>query len=149
MVFREKWFIFALLSMFIVTIIDLSKKFILDKKMINPNELIIYSAMLLGIIGFFHFLSDKKCRSVEKIDKRLFFILPLIGILAYAFNIVFTKSIFLAPDVSLTGAIISLNIVFVYLFSSFFFEKSPKFNFEVLFGIILLLIGVNIISRNL
>jgi len=145
--FREKWFIFALISMFIVTLIDLTKKFILDKKMINPTELIIYSAMVLGIIGFFHFLTDKKCRPVGKMNKNLFFILLLIGILAYLFNIAFTKSIFLAPEVSLTGVIISLNIIFVYMFSSIFFEKSPKFNFDVLFGLILILSGVNIISR--
>lgn len=145
--FREKWFLFALLSMFIVALIDLTKKFILDTKMINANELIIYSAMVLGIIGFLHFLTDKKCRSVGKMNKNLIFILLLIGIFAYLFNIAFTKSIFLAPEVSLTGMIISLNIIFVYMFSSIFFENSPKFNFDVLFGLILILSGINIISR--
>jgi uncharacterized membrane protein len=145
--FREKWFIFALLSMFIVTLIDLTKKFILDEKMINPTELIIYSAMVLGIIGFFHFLTDKKCRPIGKMNKNLFFILVVIGILAYLFNIAFTKSIFLAPEASLTGVIISLNIIFVYMFSSIFFKKSPKFNFDVLVGLILILSGGNIISR--
>tara|TARA_B110000208_G_scaffold51095_1_gene67179 strand:+ start:704 stop:1159 length:456 start_codon:yes stop_codon:yes gene_type:complete len=147
MLFSGNWFIFALLSMFLVVFIDLIKKYILDKNIVNPTELMIYSAMVLGFMGFLHFLYDKNCRPIGKIDRRLFFILLLIGILAYLFNITFTKSIFLAPDVSLTGIIISLNIVFIYLFSSLFFEKSPEFNFEVLFGILLILIGINIISR--
>jgi len=147
MLFSGNWFIFALLSMFFVVLIDLIKKYILDKNIIKPTELMIYSAMFLGFMGFLHFLYDKNCRPIGKIDRRLFFILLLIGILAYLFNITFTKSIFLAPDVSLTGIIISLNIVFIYLFSSLFFEKSPEFNFEVLFGILLIAIGINIISR--
>jgi len=147
MLFSGNWFIFALLSMFLVVFIDLIKKYILDKNIIKPTELMIYSAMFLGFMGFLHFLYDKNCRPIGKIDRRLFFILLLIGILAYLFNITFTKSIFLAPDVSLTGIIISLNIVFIYLFSSLFFEKSPEFNFEVLFGILLIVIGINIISR--
>jgi drug/metabolite transporter (DMT)-like permease len=147
MLFREEWFIFALSSMFLVVFIDLIKKYILDKKIITPIELAIYSAMFLGLMGFLHFLYDKNCRSLFKMDMSLFLILLLIGILAYLFNITFTKSIFLAPDVSLTGIIISLNILFIYLFSSLFFEKSPKFNFEVLFGILLIIIGINIISK--
>ena len=147
MLFSGNWFIFALLSMFLVVFIDLIKKYILDKNIIKSTELMIYSAMVLGFMGFLHFLYDKNCRPIGKIDRSLFFILLLIGILAYLFNITFTKSIFLAPDVSLTGIIISLNIVFIYLFSSLFFEKSPEFNFEVLFGILLIVIGINIISR--
>jgi uncharacterized membrane protein len=147
MFYTKKWFIFALLAMIIVTFIDLVKKYILDKKMLNTDELIIYSAIIMGIIGFFHFLSNNKCRSIGKIDKNLFFILFFISILAYLFSVFFTKSIFLAPDVSLTNIIIGLNIVFVYIFSSLFFETSPEFNYYVLLGIILIIIGVNIISR--
>jgi len=45
MLFREEWFIFALSSMFLVVFIDLIKKYILDKKIITPIELAIYSAM--------------------------------------------------------------------------------------------------------
>ena len=124
MFFGKKWFNYALLAMIIVTLIDLIKKYILDKKMVNTDELIIYSAMFVGIFGFLHFLSNQNCRSIGKINKNLFFILFFCGILGYLFNICFTKSIFLAPDVSLTGIIISLNIVFVYIFSSLFFENS-------------------------
>jgi len=147
MFFGKKWFNYALLAMIIVTLIDLIKKYILDKKMVNTDELIIYSAMFVGIFGFLHFLSNQNCRSIGKINKNLFFILFFCGILGYLFNICFTKSIFLAPDVSLTSIIISLNIVFVYLFSSMFFKTSPEFNYDVLFGLILIIIGVNIISR--
>tara|TARA_B110000444_G_scaffold257067_1_gene294780 strand:- start:3329 stop:3778 length:450 start_codon:yes stop_codon:yes gene_type:complete len=147
MFFGKKWFNYALLAMIIVTLIDLIKKYILDKKMVNTDELIIYSAMFVGIFGFLHFLSNQNCRSFGKINKNLFFILFFCGILGYLFNICFTKSIFLAPDVSLTSIIISLNIVFVYLFSSMFFKTSPEFNYDVLFGIILIIIGINIISR--
>lgn len=139
--------VYICIIIYVVVLIDLIKKYILDKNIIKPTELMIYSAMFLGFMGFLHFLYDKNCRPIGKIDRRLFFILLLIGILAYLFNITFTKSIFLAPDVSLTGIIISLNIVFIYLFSSLFFEKSPEFNFEVLFGILLIAIGINIISR--
>lgn len=147
MFYTKKWFNFALLAMIVVTLIDLIKKYILDKKMLNTDELIIYSAIFGGIIGFLHFLSNKNCRSIEKINKKLFFILFFLGVLAYLFSVFFTKSIFLAPDVSLTNIIIGLNIVFVYIFSSLFFEKSPDFKFDVLLGILLIIFGINIISR--
>jgi len=115
MFFGKKWFNYALLAMIIVTLIDLIKKYILDKKMVNTDELIIYSAMFVGIFGFLHFLSNQNCRSIGKINKNLFFILFFCGILGYLFNICFTKSIF-------------LYILFLNMISLNFWEITSRVN---------------------
>jgi len=148
MIFKGEWFVFALFGMFLICIIDLSKKYILDKKIINTNELVIYSAILGGIIGVCHFLFEKKCRYPNKFDIGILILLVGLAIAAYLFNLTFIHSISLAPDVSLTGIILSLNIILVYLFSSLFFESSPGFNLVVFFGLMLIISGINIIANN-
>tara|TARA_B100000795_G_scaffold262877_1_gene241283 strand:- start:248 stop:694 length:447 start_codon:yes stop_codon:yes gene_type:complete len=142
------WVIFALISLICVVFIDLTKKYILDKNIIRPNELIIYSAIFAGVLGIGHFLFDKECRHVNKIDKKPLVCIILLGFLSYLFNISFIHSLNLAPDASLTGMIVSLNIIFIYLVSSIFFEKSPDFNFTVFFGLLLIILGINIIANN-
>jgi membrane-associated HD superfamily phosphohydrolase len=148
MIFKGEWFLLALVGMFLICIIDLSKKYILDKNMIKTNELVIYSAILAGLIGVLHFLFGKKCRSPNKFDVNILILLFGLAIAAYLFNLSFIYSISLAPDVSLTGMILSLNIVLVYLFSSFFFTSSPGFNLDVFFGLIMIVGGINIIANN-
>jgi len=148
MVFKGAWFILAVIAMFIAVIIDLSKKIILDKNMIKPNELVIYSTMGIGLFGLLHFFCDKKCRSPKKFNTKMLSLLIFFGIVGYAFSLVFTHSMKLSPDVTLVAMIVSLNIVFIYLISSIFFEKSPNFNVNVFLGLILIIIGINIISKN-
>ena len=148
MVFKGAWFILAVIAMFIAVIIDSSKKIILDKNMIKPNELVIYSTMGIGLFGLLHFCCDKKCRSPKKFNTKMLSLLIFFGIVGYAFSLVFTHSMKLSPDVTLVAMIVSLNIVFIYLISSIFFEKSPKFNVNVFLGLILIIIGINIISKN-
>ena len=147
MVFKGKWFIFAVASLFLAAAIDLSKKYILDKKMIKPNELVIYITIIIGIFGLCNYWYDNKCRSIQQINKKLFLILIFIGFIGYTFTIVFTHAINLSPDVTLVGMIVSLNIILLYLISSIFFESSPKFNVDILFALILIIIGINIISK--
>tara|TARA_B100000795_G_scaffold269545_2_gene259255 strand:- start:731 stop:1180 length:450 start_codon:yes stop_codon:yes gene_type:complete len=148
MIFKGEWFVLALFGMLLICIIDLSKKYILDKNIIKTNELVIYSTILVGLIGVFHFLFEKKCRYPNKFDMKILILLFGLAIAAYLFNLAFIRSISLAPDVSLTGMILSLNIVLVYLFSSFFFTSSPGFNIDVFFGLILIVGGINIIANN-
>ena len=148
MVFKGAWFILAVIAMFIAVIIDSSKKIILDKNMIKPNELVIYSTMGIGLFGLLHFFCDNKCRSPTKFNTKMLSLLIFFGIVGYAFSLVFTHSMKLSPDVTLVAMIVSLNIVFIYLISSIFFEKSPNFNMNVFLGLILILIGINIISKN-
>jgi len=143
---KSTWVIFAIISLICVVFIDLSKKYILDKNIIRPNELIIYSAIFAGFLGLGHFLYDKECRHIVKFDKTPLIFIILLGVLSYLFNISFIHSLNLAPDASLTGMIVSLNIIFIYLVSSIFFEKSPAFNFTVFFGLLLIIIGINVIG---
>ena len=147
MVFKGKWFILAIICLFLAAIIDLSKKYILDKNITTTSEVVIYTTIVVGLFGLLHFFCDKKCRSPKKINSKLLLFLLLLGFLGYCFNIAFTYSMKLSPDVTLVGMIVSLNIIFLYLGSSIFFEASPKFNFDVFFGLILILIGINIISK--
>ena len=148
MVFKGRWFILAVTAMFIAVIIDSSKKIILDKNMIKPNELVIYSTMGIGLFGLLHFFCDKKCRSPTKFNTNMILILIFFGFIGYLFSLIFTYSMKLSPDVTLVAMIISLNIIFMYLISSIFFEASPHFNSNVFFGLILIVIGINIISKN-
>lgn len=147
MVFKGKWFFLALIAMILAVFIDASKKYILDKNMIKPNELIIYCTILIGIFATCHYFYDKKCRPIYKINKKLLLLLLLIGMCGYFFTIVFVHSIDLAPDVTLPAMIVSLNIILMYLISSIFFEHSPKFNVDVFFGLLLIVFGINIISK--
>ena len=146
MIFKEKWFIYSVCALFFVIIIDLIKKNILDKNIIKPNELIIYTAIIMGIIGIFNLYFDTKCINPIKLNIKIILILFLLSILSYFFNIAFINSINLAPEAALTGMIVSLNIIFIYIFSSLFFKKSPKFNWKVLLGFLVTCIGINIIT---
>jgi len=148
MIFKGKWFILAVTAMFIVVILDAGKKYILDLRLLNPNELIIYTSIGIGIFGLLHYFCDKKCRTLVQFNSKIILFLFMLALMGYLFNVVFVNSINLSPDVTLVGLIVSLNIIFIYLISSIFFEKSPSFNFDVFFGLILTLIGINIISKN-
>ena len=147
MVFKGKWFILAVACLFLAAMIDLSKKYILDKNMIKPNEMVIYVAIIIGLFGLCHYMYDNDCRGIHQMNKKLFLILIIIGLIGYSFTIAFTHAIKLSPDVTLVGMIVSLNIILLYLVSSIFFESSPKFNMDILFALILILIGINIISK--
>jgi len=147
MVFKGKWFILAVMCLFLAAIIDLSKKYILDKNIIKPNELVIYTTIGIGFFGLIHFFCDKKCRSPKKLNGKLLLLLLLLGFIGYSFSIAFTHAIKLSPDVTLVGMIVSLNIILLYLISSIFFESSPKFNMDILFALVLIIIGINIISK--
>ena len=147
MVFKSKWFILAVACLFLAAMSDLTRKYVLDKKMIKPNEMIIYVAIIIGLFGLCHYMYDNNCRPANKMNTKLFLILILIGIIGYSFTIAFTYAINLSPDVTLVGMIVSLNIILLYLVSSIFFEASPKFNMDIFFALILILIGINIISK--
>jgi drug/metabolite transporter (DMT)-like permease len=148
MVFTGKWFILAVIAMFIIVILDAGKKYILDLKLFNPSELIIYTSIGIGLFGLLHYFYDKKCRTLPRFNRKALLFLFMLAILGYIFNIVFVNSINLSPDVTLVSMVLSLNIILIYLISSLFFEKSPNFNLNVFLGLFLILIGINIISKN-
>ena len=147
MVFQGIWFKLAIVSLFFASFIDLSKKYILDNKMIKPNELVIYTTIIIGLFGLCNYFYDKKCRPISQMKGNLFLILIAIGLIGYIFTIAFTHSIDLSPDVTLVAMIVSLNIIFIYCISSVFFEKSPRFNIDVFFALVLIVIGINIIAK--
>ena len=115
--------------------------------MIKPNEMVIYVAIIIGLFGLCNYIYDNDCRGIHQMNKKLFLILIIIGLIGYSFTIAFTHAIKLSPDVTLVGMIVSLNIILLYLVSSIFFESSPKFNMNIFFALILILIGINIISK--
>ena len=147
MIFSGKWFILAVIAMFLIVIMDAGKKYILDLKLLNTSELIIYTSIGIGIFGLLHYFYDKKCRILMQFNRKVILFLFMLALIGYLFNIVFVNSINLAPDVTLVAMIVSLNIILIYLISSIFFEKSPRFNFDVFFGLILTLIGISIIAK--
>jgi len=148
MIFKGKWFILAVICMFLVVIIDSSKKFILDKNMIKPNELVIYSTIGIGLFGLIHFFYDKECRPPTEFNTKMLLLLIFFGFIGYAFSLIFIHSMKLSPDVTLVAMIVSLNIIFMYLISSIFFKSSPGFNIGVFVGLFLIVTGINIISNN-
>ena len=59
--FNKPWFLYGFFALVLVCIVDLGKKYILDKENIQPDELVIYMSIMIGLIGFIHLLMDKKC----------------------------------------------------------------------------------------
>ena len=86
MVFKGKWFILAVACLFLAAMIDLSKKYILDKNMIKPNEMVIYVAIIIGLFGLCHYMYDNDCRGIHQMNKKLFLILIIIGLIGYSFH---------------------------------------------------------------
>jgi hypothetical protein len=142
----SKWFGYSILGIVFVCIVDLGRKYVLDKNMINVDEMIIYLAVFAGILGLLHYFLDNKCRNPVEIKSTSLFYIFLLAIAVYAFNISFTKSIYYAADVTWPVIVISLSAIFIYLYSSFLFENSPNFNWKILIGIMFTVVGLGIIS---
>lgn len=142
----SKWFGYSILGIVFVCIVDLGRKYVLDKNMINVDEMIIYLAVFAGILGLLHYFLDNKCRNPVEIKSKSLFYIFLLAIAVYAFNISFTKSIYYAADVTWPVIVISLSAIFIYLYSSFLFENSPNFNWKILIGIMFTVVGLGIIS---
>lgn len=143
---RSKWFLYSVLGIFFVCIVDLGRKYLLDKNHIKVDEMIIYLAIFAGILGLMHFMFDSKCRNPSKIERSSLFYVFLLAVSVYAFNISFTRSIYYASDVTWPVIMISLSAIFIYLYSSLFFEDSPEFDWKILLGVALTVLGLGIIS---
>ena len=111
---RSKWFLYSILGIFFVCIVDLGRKYLLDKNHIKVDEMIIYLAIFAGILGFMHFMFDSKCRNPNKISGKSLFYVFLLAVSVYAFNISFTRSIYYASDV--TGSYNDFTFCYFYLF---------------------------------
>ena len=142
----NKWFGYSLLGIIFVCVVDLGRKYVLDKNMIRVDEMIIYLAIFAGMLGVIHFLVDKKCRYPTQIKSNSLFYIFLLALSVYAFNISFTRSIYYASDVTWPVIMISLSAVFIYLYSSLLFDDSPDFDWKILLGVALTVVGLGIIS---
>ena len=142
----SKWFGYSILGIIFVCVVDLGRKYVLDKNMIKVDEMIIYLAMFAGVLGFSHFLLDRKCRNPSLIPRKSLFYVFLLALSVYAFNISFTRSIYYASDVTWPVIMISLSAIFIYLYSSLFFDDSPEFDWKILIGVLLTVVGLGIIS---
>ena len=142
----SKWFGYSILGIIFVCVVDLGIKYVLDKNMIKVDEMIIYLAMFAGVLGFLHYMLEKDCRDPIKIPNKSLFYIFLLAISVYAFNIFFTRSIYYASDVTWPVVMISLSSIFIYLYSSLYFDDSPDFDWKILLGVVLTVAGVGIIS---
>ncbi len=143
---NSKWFGYSILGIIFVCIVDLGRKYVLDKNMIKVDEMIIYLAIFAGFMGILHYLFDRKCRTPMQIKTKPMIYIFLLAIAVYAFNISFTKSIYYASDVTWPVIMISLSVLFIYLYSSLFFDNSTNFNWKILIGIMFTIVGLGIIS---
>tara|TARA_B100000795_G_scaffold269545_2_gene259254 strand:- start:212 stop:670 length:459 start_codon:yes stop_codon:yes gene_type:complete len=143
---KEKWLGYSILGIIFVCIVDLGRKYVLDKNMIRVDEMIIYLAMFAGILGALHYFFDNKCRSPTEIKSKSLFYIFLLAISVYAFNITFTRAIYYASDVTWPVIMISLSAIFIYLYSSLFFDDSPAFDWKIMTGVVMTVVGLCIIS---
>ena len=142
----NKWFGYSILGIMFVCVVDLGRKYVLDKNMIEVDEMIIYLAIFAGILGFLHYMLESKCRNPIKIPNKSLFYIFLLALSVYAFNISFTRSIYYASDVTWPVIMISLSAIFIYLYSSLYFDDSPDFDWKILLGVVLTVAGLGIIS---
>lgn len=145
--FKKPWFFYGIFALVLVCIVDLGKKYILDKDNIRPDELVIYMSILIGFIALIHFFMDKKCRNPLKCKPKILAYIIVVTLFLHFFNLAFTRSTKLATDVTLPAIMVSLSIIFIYLFSSIFFDSSPDFDLKILFGVLLVFLGLCIICK--
>jgi uncharacterized membrane protein len=145
--FKKPWFVYGIFALFIVCIVDLSKKNLLDKENVKPDELVIYMSIIIGFIALIHYFFDKKCRNPLKCKPTVLIYIIVITAFLHLFNICFTRSTSLATDVTLPSIMASLSIIFIYLFSSIFFDSSPDFDMRILLGVLLVSLGLGIICK--
>jgi uncharacterized membrane protein len=145
--FKKPWFFYGIFALVFVCIVDLGKKYILDKDNIRPDELVIYMSILIGFIALIHFFMDKKCRNPLKCKPKILAYIIVVTLFLHFFNLAFTRSTKLATDVTLPAIMVSLSIIFIYLFSSIFFDSSPDFDLRILFGVLLVFLGLCIICK--
>ena len=141
------WLFYSIIALAFVCITDLSKKYILDEKMIDPDNLVIYISLVIGFIAILHLLFDKKCNNPKKYKPMVLFYIVLIAFCIHAFNLCFTRSMNLSNEVTLPAIIISLSVIVIYLVSSLFFKKSPKFNIKIFGGVLITVFGLAIITK--
>mgnify|MGYP005643868747 CR=1 FL=1 len=147
--FNKPWFYYSLAALFLVCFVDLGQKYVMDRKIItNPNHLVIYLSIFVGFFGFIHFFMDKSCKSPLECDYNLILHIFILAIIGYIFNLLFTRAVKLSPDVTLPVIMLSLSIIFIYIFSSTFFQNSPHFDWSILFGILLTATGLSLIAKN-
>lgn len=145
--FKKPWFFYGIFALVLVCIVDLGKKYILDKDNIQPDELVIYMSIFVGFIALIHFFIDKKCRNPLRCKPKMLAYIIVVTLFLHLFNITFTRSTKLASDVTLPAIMVSLSIIFIYLFSSIFFDSSPEFDLRILFGVLLVVLGLCIICK--
>jgi len=145
--FKKPWFFYGIFALVLVCIVDLGKKYILDKDNIQPDELVIYMSIFIGFIALIHFFIDKKCRNPLRCKPKILAYIIVVTLFLHLFNITFTRSTKLASDVTLPAIMVSLSIIFIYLFSSIFFDSSPEFDLRILFGVLLVVLGLCIICK--
>ena len=83
----SKWFAYSILSILTVLIYDLSRKYILDKKIVKVEEMIMFLSIFIGVLGLFHLLLYKRKHNMVNIKRNTLGILFLVAVSAYAFNI--------------------------------------------------------------
>jgi uncharacterized membrane protein len=143
----SKWFMYAIFALILSSIYDLGRKYIMDKKSMNDDEVIIYMSLFLGFIALIHIQFTKKtCRLPTQISPGILFYVFLLAMAGYAYNMAYTRSMFLTTEVTLPLIIVSFSIIITYLYSSLLFDDSPDFDWRILLGTVLIVIGLSLIT---
>uniref|UniRef100_A0A6C0J9W6 Uncharacterized protein n=1 Tax=viral metagenome TaxID=1070528 RepID=A0A6C0J9W6_9ZZZZ len=66
---------------------------------------------------------DKKCKNPLNYKPKVLMYILVVTLFVRFFNITFTRSTKLANDVTLPAIMVSLSIIFIYLFSILFFDR--------------------------
>lgn len=141
----EKWLKYALVALFFICLIDISKKYVLSRNKIDSDSLVIVSTVIVGIFGLIHFCCSSKDNMKFHNDYTTIIGIIIISILIYMFSICFTRAMKLSNDVTMPVLVISLSTIFTY-FISILVLKHTKFNYKIFFGLLLIVTGICIIS---
>ena len=96
--FNKPWFFYGIIALVLVCIIDLGKKYILDKENIKPDELVLYMSMTVGLIAFIHFLMDKTCKNPLKCKPKVLVYILVVTLFLHLFNISFISNFIFASN---------------------------------------------------
>ncbi len=144
--FKSKWVLYSIIATIFVTVYDLMRKYVIDTNIVHVEELIIFISIFIGLLGLCHLTIYKKTNSFKKVNPTSLIIIFFIALTAYAFNISFMRSMRHCSEVTLPVVVISLSAILIYLYSSLFFKKSPDFDWKILLGVVLTVLGLGIIT---
>lgn len=154
----ELWAISALIGGIGIALVSIFLEKFKDEFNFKPHELLLYLSLSQGILAFFIFLyCSKFCNKdsyfyierkqfIKKINNKFLLFLLFISLFGMIIKYSIRTSQVLTPNIGLTNAILSINIIFVVFMSYFFNNK--KISISKILGVIIVFIGIFFILKN-